>query len=314
MDWNGANPPPAGVFWIDLINPTHEEESMVEKAAGVSIPSEEALSEIELSSRLVFDHGLLYLSSPAVKINQHGEAEITSVGFIVGPRFVITVRFSPLPTFDSVIKRVETDDSLQTGLSVFTALLEAIVDRGADVLERLAAEADQVSRSVFKSGLGPRKSPVRSTKKLRAALGSVGALADRLAKARDVLLGAGRLASFAGDVELEWMTKESKARLDAVSKDIASLSDYESRLSDKIQLVLDAVLGFISVEQNELFKVLTIVSVVGIPPTILVGIWGMNFKNMPELNWIWGYPMALLAVVASGLLPLAWFKARGWLE
>jgi magnesium transporter len=110
------------------------------------------------------------------------------------------------------------------------------------------------------------------------------------------------------------MTKESKARLDAVSKDIASLSDYESRLSDKIQLVLDAVLGFISVEQNELFKVLTIVSVVGIPPTILVGIWGMNFKNMPELNWIWGYPMALLAVVASGLLPLAWFKARGWLE
>ena len=112
----------------------------------------------------------------------------------------------------------------------------------------------------------------------------------------------------------EWITAASRKRLEAVSKDVASLSDYETRLTDKIQLLLDAVLGFINIQQNELFKILTIVSVVGVPPTILVGIWGMNFKNMPELSWTFGYPLAWLAVIASGLLPLIWFKRRGWFE
>jgi magnesium transporter len=95
---------------------------------------------------------------------------------------------------------------------------------------------------------------------------------------------------------------------------VSSLSDYETRLSDKIQLLLDAVLGFINIQQNDLFKILTIVSVVGVPPTILVGIWGMNFKEMPELNWSFGYPLAWLAVIASRLLPLLWFKRRGWFD
>ena len=124
----------------------------------------------------------------------------------------------------------------------------------------------------------------------------------------------GRIASFAGDVGSEWITASSKKRLEAVSKDVASLSDYETRLSDKIQLLLDAVLGFVNIQQNELFKILTIVSVVGVPPTILVGIWGMNFKHMPELDWTFGYPLAWLAVIASGVLPLIWFKRRGWLD
>ena len=139
-------------------------------------------------------------------------------------------------------------------------------------------------------------------------------MADRLAKARDVLLGVGRIASFAGDVGGQRITAASKKRLEAVSKDVASLGDYETRLSDKIQLLLDAVLGFINIQQNEMFKVLTIVSVVGVPPTILVGVWGMNFKNMPELSWTFGYPLSLLAIIASGVLPLIWFKRRGWFD
>jgi magnesium transporter len=189
-----------------------------------------------------------------------------------------------------------------------------MVDRGADVLEHLGTTADGLSRSVFKGGLTQTRGPVRSTRKLREALVNVGVLADRLAKARDVLLGVGRLASYAGDVGREWITPPSRTRLDAVSKDVVSLSDYETRLSDKIQLLLDAVLGFINIEQNDLFKILTIVSVVGVPPTLLAGIWGMNFKSMPELNWAWGYGLAWIAIIASGLLPLLWFKLRGWIE
>jgi magnesium transporter len=302
------------IIWIDLLSPSPEEKQFVERMLKVRVPSEESLNEIEASSRLVYDHELLYLSSPAVRVDEFKEAYLTAVGFIIGPRVLVTVRFSTMPIFDNVAQRVTSDDSLENGMCVFTSLLEAMVDRGADVLEHLGITTDKLSRAVFKGGLLRSKRPVRSSRRLREALENVGDLADRLAKVRDVLLGVGRVATFAGDVGNQWITPASKKRLEAVSKEVSSLSDYETRLSDKIQLLLDAVLGFINIQQNDLFKILTIVSVVGVPPTILVGIWGMNFKQMPELNWSFGYPLAWLAVIASGLLPLLWFKRRGWFD
>ncbi|WP_426609932.1 magnesium transporter CorA family protein [Bradyrhizobium sp. McL0616] len=314
-DWQNIGAEmPAEIIWADLLNATDKEKEFVERLLGIRVPSEQSLSEIEASSRLIYDHGKLYLSSPAVRFNEDNEAEITPVGFVIGPRVLVTVRFWPLSIFDDIGKRIGTDGGLENGMCVFTSLLEAMVDRGADVLEHLGAKADTLSRSVFKGGLVRTKRPVRSGQRMREALENVGELADRLAKARDVLLGVGRIASFAGDVGSEWITAASKKRLEAISKDVASLSDYETRLSDKIQLLLDAVLGFINIQQNEMFKVLTIVSVVGVPPTILVGVWGMNFKNMPELSWTFGYPLSLLAIIASGVLPLIWFKRRGWFD
>lgn len=314
-DWRnlGAALPP-DIIWIDLLSPSDEEKQFVERRLNIRVPSEEALSEIEASSRLIFDHETLYLSSPSVRPDEDGEAELTSIGFIIGPRVLVTVRFWPLPTFDTVARQMDTDGDLQNGMCVFTSLIEAMVDRGADVLEQLGTSADTLSRSVFRGGLVRSKRPVRSSRRMRETLADVGDLADRLAMARDVLLNVGRIAAFAGEVGSDWITPASKRRLEAVSKDVASLSDYESRLSDKIQLLLDAILGFINIQQNDLFKILTIVSVAAVPPTILVGIWGMNFKAMPELNWSYGYPLAWLAVIASGLLPLLWFKRRGWFD
>jgi magnesium transporter len=313
-DWqSGGTELSPEIIWIDLLNPTPEEIHFVERAAKIRMPTEASLSEIEASSRLRLDHHVLYLSSPVVTLDASGEAHLTPVGFVITANVLVTVRFFTSAPFDSVAERIDTDDSLKNGMCVFTRLLEAIVDRGADVLEHLGVTADGLSRSVFKGEL-VKKGPVRSTRKLREALANVGVLADRLAKARDVLLGVGRIASYADDVGGEWITPSSRIRLEAVSKDVVSLSDYESRLSDKIQLLLDAVLGFINIEQNDLFKILTIVSVVGVPPTLLAGIWGMNFKNMPELNWQWGYALAWIAILVSGLLPLLWFKLRGWLD
>jgi magnesium transporter len=305
---------PESVIWIDLLSPSQEEKQSVERLLGLKVPSEDALSEIEASSRLISDHGKLYLSSPAVRLDEAGEAHLTSLGFIIGPRVLVTVRFSPLPIFDNVAERINSDDNLQNGMCVFTALLEAIVDRGADVLENLGSTSDKLSKDVFKGGLTRSKRPIRSSRRMREALQNIGSMADKLARGRDVLLGIQRIATFAGDVGEEWLSPSTKNRLDSVTKDVVSLSDYESRLSDKIQLLLDAVLGFINIQQNDLFKILTIVSVVGVPPTILVGVWGMNFKNMPELNWTWGYPLACLAIIASGIAPLLWFKWRGWFE
>ena len=112
---------PLEIIWIDLINASEEEKQFVESRLKICVPSEESLSEIEASSRLVFDHGTLYLSSPTVRIDEHKEAQLTSVGFVIGPRVLVTVRFWPLPTFDTVAKQMETDGDLQTGCASLPA-------------------------------------------------------------------------------------------------------------------------------------------------------------------------------------------------
>jgi magnesium transporter len=296
---------PRDVIWIDLLNPTKEETTFVESRTKVRIPSIEMLSEIETSSRLAVDHGVVYLSIPAVAQGDSVDAYLSPTGFILTNRVLVTIRFSPLSTFNAVTKQVTQDETLQR-------LLEAMVDRGADVLELLGAELNNVSKSVFRGDPSRPKHIVRSNNVLRRALTAVGTTGDRLALARDALLGIGRIAPFVLSLREDWITPEFEARLEAVTKDIVSLNDYEAHLSSKVQFLLDAILGFITIQQNDLFKVLTIVSVVGIPPTLVAGIYGMNFKYMPELNWVGGYPFGLAVIVLSGLIPLAWFKWRGW--
>jgi magnesium transporter len=304
---------PREVIWIDLLSPTDDEKNLVENRTGVNIPSIEALSEIESSSRLAVDRDIITLSTPVVARGDGPDAFLSPVGFILTKRFIISIRFAELAAFTSVADLIRADEHLRTSSGVFIALLEAFVDRGADLLERLAADLDKVSRSVFRGDVSQRRHTVRSNRSLRRVLSIVGATGDRLSLARDALLGLGRIAQFVATLKQDWFEPEFKARLGAVAKDVGSLNDYEGQLSNKVHFLLDAVLGFISIEQNDLFRVLTIVSVVGIPPTLVAGIYGMNFRFMPELAWSLGYPFALAVIVLSAVLPLAWFKWRGWL-
>ncbi len=303
---------PDDVIWIDLVDPTDEERLIVETRTGLVLPSRDALGEIEASSRLVVRKDVLYLSTPSVAQSETAEAHLTPTGFVLSARLLVTIRYAELSTFESVVGIVGEDPGLDTSIGIFTALIEAIVDRGADVLEHLGAEIDRISRATFRGDPTDRRHPVRSTQRLRQTVSQIGAIGDRASQARDVLLGVGRIASFAADIGRDWIPEDLHVRLAAICKDVASLNDYEAHLANKIQFLLDAVLGYINIEQNDLFKVLTIASVVGIPPTIMVGVWGMNFKHMPELDWTFGYPLAGLVIVLSGLLPLAWFKAKGW--
>jgi magnesium transporter len=303
---------PSGVIWIDLLHPTGEETAFVEQRTKIHIPSIDRLSEIESSSRLAVDHDVIYLSVPAVAQGDTADAYLSPAGFILTRSVLVTVRFAPLSVFDVVAEKVKADERLQSAAAVFTALLEAIVDRAADVLERLGGELGQVSKSVFRGDPSKPRHIVRSNNALRRALLAVGTTGDRLALARDALLGIGRIAPFVLGLRKDWIIPEFERRLDAVIKDIASLNDYEGHLSNKVQFLLDAILGFITIQQNDLFKILTIVSVVGIPPTLVAGIYGMNFKYMPELNWIGGYPFGLAMIALSAIIPLAWFKWRGW--
>ena len=303
---------PSEVIWIDLVDPTDEEKGFVESRTHIQVPTMQALSEIEASSRLQVSRGVIYLSTPILARSDTPEAFLSPVGFILSPTVLVTVRFARLSSFDQVAEQIHHDPSLATNVGVFTALLEAIVDRGADVLEELRGELDQISRKVFRGNPAHRSHTVRSTDALRKTLSAVGAIGERVSQARDVLLGVGRIASFARDIGEEWLTPEFRVRLRAVLKDVASLNEYEAHLSGKVQFLLDAVLGYITIEQNDLFKVLTIASVVGIPPTLIAGLYGMNFKFMPELEWAWGYPFGLALILVSAIIPLIWFKWRGW--
>jgi magnesium transporter len=307
-----TEPLPDRVIWIDLLEPTDEEREFVERQVGIRLPTREALGEIEESSRLSSEKGHLYLTTPVIGHATLEEAEVSAAGFVLGPKMLVTIRYEPLPTFDAVVKLIASDETIATSIGVFVELLEAIVDRGADVLEQLGTAIDHVSRAVFRGNLSSLKNPAKASATLRQTLSHVGALGDRLSKARDVLLGVARIASYTHDVGCDWLAKGYSDRLEAVSKDLVSLSDFETHLSDKIQFLLDAVLGYITIEQNDIFKVLTIASVVGVPPTLIAGIWGMNFKYMPELGWTWGYPMAWAAIILSAILPLIWFWKRGW--
>jgi magnesium transporter len=308
----GAGDLPPEVVWIDLLNPSDEEKAFVESRARVHIPSLEALSEIESSSRLAVDQDTIYLSLPAVAQGQTPDAHLSPVGFVLTQRVLVTVRFAAFPAFDVVAERVSKNETVQSPVAVFMALLETMVDRGADALERLGAELDKVSRSVFRGDPSRPKHVARSNTALRRALTSVGSTGDRLTLTRDALLGIGRIAPFVLSLRKSWIVPEFEARLDAMIKDVASLNDYEGHLSNKVQFLLDAILGLISIQQNDIFKVLTIVSVVGIPPTLVAGIYGMNFKYMPELNWIAGYPFGLAVIALSAIIPVLWFKWRGW--
>jgi len=303
---------PAEIIWIDLLKPTEEEKKMVARRTGIRVPSLDALSEIEASSRLAVDGNVIYLSSPVVA-HDGPDAALSSIGFILTESFLVTVRFAELPAFSSVVDLVGQDDKIRNSSGVFIALLEAFVDVGADVLEQLGVDLDKMSRSIFRGDPTTRQHTVRSNKALRRVLSTVGRVGDRLTLARDTLLGLGRIAQFVETLDQKSITQDCKVRLGALAKDILSLNDFEAHLSNKVQFLLDAVLGFISIEQNDLFKVLTIVSVVGIPPTLVAGIYGMNFKFMPELNWELGYPFGLAIILLSAVLPLAWFKWRGWI-
>jgi magnesium transporter len=304
----------AGAVWIDLLRPTAEEIAQVTAATGLRIPTESQVSEIESSSRLAFERGAFYLSAPLVAVDADGEHELTPVGFVLSSRVLLTIHFVPLAAFEAYRDEgiAQPPESTEALLRIF----ELIVDRAADNLEHAGAACDELSRAAFRGGGAGGKATQGTAKiasKLSAALRRIGATAEKISRLRDELLGLGRIGAYLEESGIAGAPRVNAVRLKGIRADIASLTDYEAHLSTKLQFLLDATLGFINIEQNEIVKTLTIASVVGIPPVLIAGIYGMNFRVMPELRWTLGYPMALALIVVSGLLPLWWFKRRGWM-
>ncbi len=307
----------AGHTWIDLQDPTPEEIAEVERACGLHVPSREALEEIEATSRLRAEGATLYMSVPLTARSGDGMIISAPTGFVVNRDICLTVRFASLKVFEAV-KADLVKGERTAPADIFARLLEEVVDRAADHLEVCADQLDKASHAIFRADTPDDAKDKthklsRDTALLRRVMTQIGRASGRMSKVRYTLVCVSRMAQFVTDRAKDWIEPGVRERLAGVRADVASLEQYEENLLSRVQLLQDAATAFISIEQNDVVKVLTIASVAGIPPVMVVGLYGMNFKYMPELAWRYGYPYALALIVITTLIPLAWFKWKDWM-
>jgi magnesium transporter len=302
----------SGNAWIDLLDPTREEMEKVASGYGVRVPTREQLAEIESSSRLAREDDVLYLSLPVATVADDDMIVPSPMGFVLTDTLIVTVHFARLHTTAAVLTRLESEKGKISAPDVFAMVMEGMVDYSADQLESIAAELTKISQRVFRRTKGPQPDIKGMNRLLREMLTAIGYAGEQLSQIRETLLGLQRIITYTLETCRTWKEKDFLDRLDTARHDLQSLIEHETHLSDKAQFLLDANLGFINTEQNDIFKVLTLVSVVGIPPTFFASMWGMNFHNMPELSWHYGYWIGLGIIALSTIIPMAWFKYRGW--
>jgi magnesium transporter len=301
--------------WIDLVSPTPEEDACVEKALGISLPSREEMQEIEMSARLYNEGGAEFMTVTAIAQLDSDEPVTTPITFVLKGTSLATIRYAEPRAFLSVVARAQRPGAVAcaTGEHVMLSLIEALIDRMADALERCAADIEAISRSVFRHK-SQNGRPTKS-RDLAATIEQIGTNGDLLTKLRESLVSISRLLSYHSAVEADdkRALKEVRARIKSLHRDAVALSDQSNFLSNKTNFLLDATLGLINLEQNQIIKIFSIVAVVLMPPTLVASIYGMNFAHMPELGWTYGYPTALVLMAVAAAVPYLWFKREGWL-
>lgn len=302
---------PESAVWFDLINPNHEEDKIVERQVGTAIPTREEMQEIEVTSRLYVENGARYMTATLMCQSDTAVPKTTPVTFILSGHRLITVRYDePRPFMIVGNKLARVCPPAVTGESVLMDLLDAVIDRAADILERIGSEVDQISHDIFEPEAG-RADRSRSYNEILKAIGRKGDLAS---KVRESLVSIGRLLLYlANEADSMRWAKEPRAQLRGMQRDVHSLSDNAAYLSNKIQFLLDAMLGVVTIEQNNVIKIFSVAAVALMPPTLIASIYGMNFKHMPELDWQFGYPIAIVLMLLAAALPYLFFKWKKWL-
>lgn len=308
---------PQDALWIDLVDPAPEEGEQVARGLGIALPSREEMQEIEHSSRLYEEGGALYMTALVISRADSHAPSNTPVTFILAPKHLVTVRYAEPQPFRTFLARCgKLREKVTTGEHVFVGLVEAIVDRAADLLERVDLDLGGLSEGVFRPENTGRRGLRRSTRRpadLQALILRIGQLNDLVGKIHESLLSLARLFIFFGETGGKRIAEELQPRLKTASRDVRSLSEHAVSLTNKIQFLLDATLGLINIQQNATIKIFSVVAVIFMPPTLVASIYGMNFEFMPELHWAYGYPLALLLMLAAGVLPYLYFKYRRWL-
>jgi magnesium transporter len=300
--------------WIDLLNPTKDEDLSVEQALSISVPTREEMSEIEASSRLYQEGGSHYMTAVVLhQLDPPFEPPVgTPITFILAGNRLVTVRYAEPRALSIFLARAQKKDAAcMTGSAVMTGLLEAIIDREADRVERIQGEVDKLSQAIF---AGKKRGERTRTRRFDVTIQMIGREGELTSRSRECMLTLDRLLTYLAHVMGErGDEKQLRGRVKTAGRDVQSLADHIGYLSAKITFLLEATLGMINNEQNTIIKIFSVLAVALMPPTLVGTIYGMNFKHMPELEWLWGYPFALGVMVVSAVLPWVYFKRKGWL-
>ena len=304
---------PDGATWIDLEEPTKEEEALVERCVGLNIPTQAEMAEIEPSSRLYEKGGALYMTVSVLRGVEDGLPASTPISFVFAGDRLVTVRYEtpkPVRVFEEHARR--DVELVRDAAHVLIGLLDAIIDRLADELENIGGEIEKLSNEIFQRNVEDRRIPADKLTRLLTSIGRVQAL---LAKVRYTSVSMSRMLSFLGGSKRlhEEDQADFRHHVGSLTTDVTSLGEHATFQSDNLQFLLDASLGLISIEQNAAMKLFSWAAIVFLPPTLIAGIYGMNFHHMPELAWLWGYPMALVLMVISAVAPYLYFKWRRWI-
>lgn len=301
-------------IWIDLFEPTEQEEIIMDMVFSVELPTRREMQDIEMSRRLYRTDEAVVMTTTILSKARTSEPESSAVTFVMAEGKLITLRYTDPQAFKTFRTEREGEpkryDSAQR---VFEGLVEAIIERLADILEKTGATLDELSHEVFRPGQGkagavPEKAQTRDLERVLLRLGRC---SDLLSRTHESVGGLGRMLSFFIGSQKD-LSAEISEHLRTLHHDLGPLGDHASFLSAKINFLLDATLGLINIEQNAIIKVFTIAAVLALPPTLVASIYGMNFHSMPELNWAIGYPFAIILMVISASGPYLYFKRRGW--
>ena len=309
-DWNDPkqDPLPENAVFLDLLNPSRDEERLAEHWLEYGLPTREEMEEIEESSRLYAEKDALYMTAWVVVGMDTGNPDTIAISFVVGPETLTTVRYGdPLPfrTLADHIKRQCTTPI--TSDAVFLLLVERIVGRVADALQGVEADLKRLSRAIFQ--VNPKGSEDGGIEcDLNHVVKLLGRHSSLVANLRESLVSISRMLQFFLHNAAPWMHGELSAQFRSVMRDVKSLDEYTNQQTNEITFLLDSTLGLINIQQNQIIKIFTVASLVFMPPTLIAGIYGMNFKHMPELEHPWAYPLTWVAIVLSGVLPLVFFK------
>jgi magnesium transporter len=301
---------PAEAIWLDLLEPTPSEEKRVESFLSIDVPTRDEMREIEASNRLYEEDGALYMTATVVTKLDSDLPESTQITFILSAAKLVTNRYvDPLPFRRFIAYAERHPASCNTPPAVLAGLVESVVNRVADVIERVAMDLDAASAEVF-SVSRRHRGVMRDFRKVLERLGQNGEL---ISKARESLVSLGRLLTFVQQSTSIPMTQEVRARFRTLARDVMAMSDHASFLGTKVSFILDATLGQINIEQNNILKIFSVVTVFLLPPSVIGAVYGLKLSHIPGAHEPWGFWAALGLMLASAIGPFLYFKRKGWL-
>ena len=292
-------------IWIDLVAPTPEIRAWVGRFYDVQLPNPSNLTDLEASARFyVEDNGEVHLHSDFL-LDTKDESRNVAVALILHHDVLFSVRTEELPVFRLQRLRARTQPGYVTdGKDVLLDLYAADVEYSADALEDVYAALEVVSRHV----LGTEVTDDEAAK----ILADIASEEDLNGRIRRNVHDTRRAVSFLVRGKSLSPSQIDDAR--QILRDIESLDGHTSFLFGKINFLMDATVGFININQNKIIKIFSVASVALLPPTLIASVYGMNFRAMPELEWEYGYVYAIGVMIASAIVPMLYFRKRGWLK